>query len=403
MLANRRIILIISGGVAAFKSLELIRRLKENGASVTPVMTPAAEKFITPLSVSVLAKQKVFKDLFDLNSESEMGHIELSRSAELIIVAPASADIMAKMAVGLANDLASTLLLATDTPVLVAPAMNVRMWMHPATMRNVEVLKKDGVTLVGPMEGDMACGEYGFGRMAEPIEIVQAIEQKLNAQEQYKPLAGKRFLVTSGPTHEPIDPVRYIANRSSGTQGTAIANALISAGGEVVFITGPSEIRAPQGAKIVNILTADEMFTAVHKEMPCDVAIFAAAVADWRTSSPSESKLKKKNGRLPVLEFIENRDILASVSSMSEGRPQLVVGFAAETNDMMANAETKLATKGCDWIFANDVSPNTGIMGGTENEVIFLTSSGSEKWERMSKIDMASKFVKKIIETLAEG
>lgn len=403
MLANRRILLIISGGIAAFKSLDLIRRLKEQGALVTPVMTAAAENFITPLSVSALAGQKVFKDLFDLTQECEMGHIELSRSAELIVVAPASADIMAKMAAGLANDLSSTILLATDKPVLIAPAMNVRMWMHPATMRNVETLKKDGVTFVGPAEGDMACGEYGFGRMAEPIDVVRAVQQNLLAAKPNKPLAGKRFLVTSGPTHEPIDPIRYIANRSSGAQGTAIANALVSAGGEVVFITGPSEVNSPEGAKVVKILTADEMFNAVHEELPCDVAIFAAAVADWRTTSQSNFKLKKKNGKLPVLEFTENRDILASVSKMDVGRPKLVVGFAAETNDLMANAETKLLKKGCDWIFANDVSSEIGIMGGSENLVVLLTSNGFEKWERMSKTDVALKFVKKITETLVRG
>ncbi len=403
MLANRRILLIISGGIAAFKSLDLIRRLRERGALVTPVMTAAAEKFVTPLSVSALAGQKVFQDLFDLTREAEMGHIELSRSADLIVVAPASADLMAKLATGHANDLASTLLLATDTPVIIAPAMNVRMWMHPATKRNIELLMLDGVTCVGPNEGDMACGEYGLGRMSEPIEIVEAIEQKVSAKEQYKLLSGKRFLITSGPTHEPIDPIRYMANRSSGAQGTAIANALVRAGAEVVFITGPTEVSLPVGARVVKILTADEMFAAVHEALPCDVAIFAAAVADWRVASQSKSKIKKTNGKLPLIDLTENRDILASIAKMDEGRPALVIGFAAETDDLLANAKAKFAQKGCDWIFANDVSPENSIMGGVENAVTLITSSGSEIWERMSKDDVAIKVVQKITETLGRG
>jgi phosphopantothenoylcysteine decarboxylase/phosphopantothenate--cysteine ligase len=396
MLASKRILLIIGGGIAAFKSLDLIRRLRERGATVTPVLTRAGEEFVTPLSVSALAGQKVFRDLFDLTDEAEMGHIELSRSADLIVVAPATADLMAKMAQGHADDLASTLLLATDTRVMVAPAMNVRMWDHPATQRNIATLKGDGIGFVGPNDGDMACGEHGPGRMAEPLEIVAAAEAALADG----PLAGKRILVTSGPTHEPIDPVRYIANRSSGSQGTAIARALGALGAEVVFITGPSEVPPPAGVDTVRVETAQQMLVAVETALPADAAVFAAAVADWRVASASTSKMKKAKGGLPALEFAENPDILATVSQMDGGRPSLVVGFAAETDDVIDNAAAKLKRKGCDWIVANDVSHETGIMGGTENDITLLSQEGAEDWPRMSKEDVARRLAERIAQAL---
>lgn len=398
MLTDKRILLIIAGGIAAYKSLELIRRLRERGAWVTPVLTRAAEEFVTPLSVSSLAGEKVYRDLFDLTDEAEMGHIQLSRSADLIVVAPGTADLMAKMAHGMANDMASTLLLATDTPVLVAPAMNVRMWDHPATQRNLAQLKADGVSFVGPNEGDMACGEFGPGRMSEPMEIVQAIQGALSEG----PLQGQRVLVTSGPTHEPIDPVRYIANRSSGAQGTAIANALVKLGAEVVFVSGPADAARPTGVQLVEVQTAAEMLEAVQGALPVDAAIFCAAVADWRVASASGSKIKKTKGGLPTLEFAENPDILATVSQMGEGRPGLVVGFAAETDDVIENATAKRIRKRCDWIVANDVSPATGIMGGSENAVTLISDAGSEAWPRMGKDDVADKLAAKIAETLTK-
>lgn len=398
MLAGKRILLIIGGGIAAYKSLDLIRRLRERGAAVTPVMTNSAAEFVTPLSVSALAGTKVFADLFDLTDEADMGHIQLSRVADLIVVAPATADLMAKMASGLANDLASTLLLATDTPVLIAPAMNVRMWDHQATQRNIATLKTDGVAFVGPNEGDMACGEYGPGRMSEPLEIVAAVEAALSAG----PLAGKHVLVTSGPTHEPIDPVRYIANRSSGAQGTAIAAALAALGADVTFVTGPADVAPPSGVKVVAVETAAQMMEAVRTALPADAAVFAAAVADWRVATATDSKIKKQNGELPVLSFAENDDILATVSQMTDGRPGLVVGFAAETDDVIANATAKRDRKGCDWIVANDVSPETGIMGGTENDVTIISASGAEPWPRMHKDEVARKLASKIAEALTE-
>jgi len=398
MLKSRRILLIIGGGIAAYKSLDLIRRLSERGAQVTPVMTRAAGQFITPLSVSALAGRKVLSDLFDLTDEAEMGHIQLSRSADLIVVAPATADLMAKMAAGLADDLASTLLLATDTAVLLAPAMNVRMWQHPATRRNRAQLAQDGIGFVGPNDGDMACGEHGPGRMAEPLEIVTAVEAALGAG----PLAGKRVLVTSGPTHEPIDPVRYIANRSSGAQGTAIARALASLGAEVVFITGPAEVPPPDGVEVVRIETAREMSDAVDAALPVDAGVFAAAVADWRVASASDRKLKKSRDGLPVLEFAENPDILRRVARMENGRPRLVVGFAAETEDVVENATAKRARKGCDWIVANDVSPATGIMGGSENAVVLITGERAEAWPRMGKDAVAMRLAERIAAELGD-
>lgn len=396
MLTDKRILLIIGGGIAAYKSLDLIRQLRKRGAWVTPILTNAGGEFVTPLSVSALAGEKVYRDLFDLTDEAEMGHIQLSRSADLVVVAPATADLMAKMAHGHANDLASTLLMATDTPVLVAPAMNVRMWEHPATQRNIETLRGDGIGFVGPNEGDMACGEYGPGRMAEPLEIVSAIEGMLADG----PLSGQRILVTSGPTHEPIDPVRYIANRSSGSQGSAIARALAVQGADVVFVTGPADAERPQGVHIVEVQTAAEMLSAVKAVLPVNVAIFAAAVADWRVTSASDSKIKKQNGAIPTLEFAENPDILATVSQMKTGRPELVVGFAAETDDVIAHATAKRLRKGCDWIVANDVSPETGIMGGSENAVTVISDAGAESWPRMGKEAVAHKLAERIAAAL---
>ena len=398
MLAGKHILLIIGGGIAAFKSLDLIRRLRERGAVVTPVLTRAGEEFVTPLSVSALAGSKVFRDLFDLGDEAEMGHIQLSRVADLVVVAPATADLMAKMAGGLANDLASTLLLATDTPVMIVPAMNVRMWQHAATQRNLNTLRGDGITVVGPNAGDMACGEHGPGRMSEPMEVVAAIEGALADG----PLTGRRILVTSGPTHEPIDPVRYIANRSSGAQGTALAHALAALGAHVVFVTGPADVAPPEGVEVIAVQTAQEMKDAVEAALPVDAAVFAAAVADWRVSSASDRKLKKTKDGLPELEFTENPDILRGVSAMEAGRPPLVVGFAAETNDVIENATAKRLRKGCDWIVANDVSPQTGIMGGTENAVTLISDAGAEDWPRMSKQAVATQLAARIADAISK-
>jgi len=401
MLAGKRILLVIGGGIAAFKSLDLIRRLRERGASVTPVLTRAGEQFVTPLSVSALSGSKIYRDLFDLTDEAEMGHIQLSRSADLIVVAPATADLMAKMAQGRADDLASTLLLATDTPVLIAPAMNVRMWQHAATQRNLATLRSDGIGITGPNDGDMACGEFGPGRMAEPLEIVAAIEAGFAADAAGLPLAGKHILVTSGPTHEPIDPVRYIANRSSGAQGTALAAALRDLGATVTFVTGPASVAPPSGVTVQRVETAAQMLAAVQAALPADVAVFAAAVADWRVANAAGSKMKKDgSGRPPALEFAENPDILATVSQMKKGRPGLVVGFAAETDDVIAHATAKRLRKGCDWIVANDVSPRTGIMGGVENAVTVISDAGADSWPRMGKADVAKRLAERIAQAL---
>jgi len=397
MLAGKRILLIIGGGIAAFKSLDLIRRLRERGAAVTPVLTRAGEEFVTPLSASALAADKVYRDLFDLTDEAEMGHIELSRAADLVVVAPATADLMAKMAGGHADDLASTLLLATDKRVLIAPAMNVRMWRHPATQRNLATLAGDGILTVGPNDGDMACGEYGPGRMAEPLEIAAAVETALVDG----PLKGRHILVTSGPTHEPIDPVRYIANRSSGAQGTALAQALAALGADVTFVTGPATVPPPQGVRVVAVETAREMLAAVETALPAEAAVFAAAVADWHVENAGAEKIKKGAGGAPALRFAENPDILAAVAGRTQGRPRLVVGFAAETRDVVAQATAKRARKGCDWIVANDVSPATGIMGGAENAVTLIGPEGAETWPRMRKDDVARKLAARIAEALA--
>lgn len=395
---GKRILLIVGGGIAAFKSLDLIRRLRERGASVTPVLTRAAEEFVTPLSVSALAGEKAYRDLFDLTDEAEMGHIQLSRVADLVVVAPATADLMAKMANGLAGDLATTLLLATDTPVLIAPAMNVRMWEHPATQRNLEVLNGDGISVVGPNEGDMACGEFGPGRMAEPLEIVAAIEPALAGKG---PLVGKRVLVTSGPTHEPIDPVRYIANRSSGAQGTAIASGLRRLGAEVVFVTGPADAPRPVGCEVIEVQTARQMLGAAQAVLPVDVAVCTAAVADWHVKGAGDRKLKKSKDGTPNLEFAENPDILKALSNAGKARPRLVVGFAAETDEVIKHAKAKLKRKGCDWIVANDVRPQTGIMGGSENDVTLITDKGAEDWPRLSKLEVGARLAQRIAEALA--
>ena len=395
MLNGRRILLIIGGGIAAYKSLQLIRELQKKGAEVLPVMTKSAAEFVTPLSVSALSKNKVFSDLFDLNDEAEMGHIELSRSSDLIIVAPATANLMAKMAFGLATDLPSTLLLATDTPVLIAPAMNVRMWEHPATQNNCKTLINNGVHFSGPDEGDMACGEFGFGRMSEPEIIVKAASDILFNG----PLKGKHIVITSGPTHEPIDPVRYIANRSSGNQGSEIANALTSLGAKVTFITGPSSYKFPESCEIIKVETAIEMLDAVEANMPCDIAIFSAAVSDWRVEKKNTNKIKKNQSKdVLKINFIENPDILKTISKMKMNRPKLVIGFAAETNNLIENATEKRIRKGCDWILLNDVSPGTGIMGGNENHITLISADEIQEWPRMSKTAVAKKLGQKIVD-----
>ena len=393
---GRKVLLIIGGGIAAYKCLDLIRRLRERGAEVVPVMTRAAEEFVAPLSVAALAGSKVYRDLFDLTDEAEMGHIEFSRAADIILVAPATADLMAKMAGGHADDLASTLLLATDKGVMIAPAMNVRMWDHAATQRNLRTLKSDGILVAGPNEGDMACGEFGPGRMAEPMEIVEALAAALADG----PLKNRHAIVTSGPTHEPIDPVRYIANRSSGAQGTAIASALAALGASVTFVTGPATAARPGGCKVVEVETARQMADAVEAALPADVAVCAAAVADWHVVGDAKSKIKKTEGGIgPALNFAENPDILRTLSS-HEKRPCLVVGFAAETDDVLAHATAKLARKGCDWIVANDVSPETGIMGGSENAVTLISAEGAEPWPRMSKDETARRLAARIAEAV---
>jgi phosphopantothenoylcysteine decarboxylase/phosphopantothenate--cysteine ligase len=392
------VLLIIGGGIAAYKSLELVRRLRERDVTVRAILTKAGAEFVTPLSVSALVAEKVFQDLFSLTDEAEMGHIELSRSTDLVVVAPATADLMAKLANGLANDLASTALLATDKRVLMAPAMNVRMWTHAATQRNLSTLKKDGVLLVGPNDGDMACGEYGPGRMAEPLEIVAAIEAALASKDA--PLSGLRALVTAGPTHEPVDPVRFLGNRSSGKQGYAIADAFAKAGAETILVSGPVEISPPNRVKLVRVQTAQEMMTACESQLPVDVAVFTAAVADWRPSAAANSKIKKQEGAPPPqIALAANPDILAAISHSAK-RPSLVVGFAAETENVVAHARAKLAKKGCDWIVANDVSPSTGIMGGNRNTVHLVTAQSTEDWPELDKAEVGRRLVARIAQTL---
>lgn len=383
-LMNKSVLLIIGGGIAAYKSLELIRLLSKQGIRTRAILTKAAKEFVTPLSVGSLTGEKVFDDLFSLTDEAEMGHIELSRSTDLLVVAPATADLMAKMATGQATDLATTALLATDKPVLIAPAMNVRMWEHPATQRNLKTLTGDGVMTIGPDEGDMACGEYGPGRMAEPAAICGAIVDFFQNSAE-KPLRGRKMLVTAGPTHEPIDPVRYIANRSSGKQGYAIAAALADLGAEVTLVSGPTRLDAPRGVTRKSVESAKDMLAACEDALPVDGAIFAAAVADWRVETEANQKIKKRVGELPRLSLAENPDILATVSALQSGRPALVVGFAAETETIIENGKTKLAKKGCDWIVANDVGTDTGTFGGDENRVFLLTAEQVEDWPKQSK------------------
>jgi phosphopantothenoylcysteine decarboxylase / phosphopantothenate---cysteine ligase len=392
---DNSVLLIIGGGIAAYKSLELIRRLKERGVSVHAILTKAGAEFVTPLSVGSLTGEKASLELFSLTDEAEIGHIQLSRAADLVVVAPATADLIAKVANGHANDLASTALLATDKRVLMAPAMNMRMWTHPATQRNLATLKGDGVLFVGPGDGEMACGEYGPGRMAEPLEIVAAVEQALAAPG---PLAGMKALVTAGPTQEPLDPVRYIANRSSGRQGYAIADALALAGAETTLVSGPVSIAPPSRVKLVRVETAREMLAACESALPVDIAVCTAAVADWRPDAMANQKIKK-GGSNPQLKLTANPDILATLSQGAR-RPALVVGFAAETENVIAHAQEKRARKGCDWIVANDVSAAAGVMGGARNTVHLITANATEDWPEMDKSDVGKRLAARIAEAL---
>lgn len=392
MLHGRRILLIISGGIAAYKSLDLIRRLKERGARVRCVLTAGAQQFITPLSAAALSGEKAYTELFSLTDESEMGHLRLAQESDLLVVAPASADLMAKMAGGIADDLASTALLATDKPILVAPAMNVRMWNHKATQDNLAKLAARGVQRVGPNAGPLAENESGMGRMAEPLEIVAAVEKIFVADAV---LSGRRALITSGPTQEPIDPVRYIANRSSGRQGHAIAAALAQLGADCVLVSGPTREPDPPGVKVVHVETAREMLAACEAALPADIAVCAAAVADWRADAAT-SKLKKKAGAVPTLKLIENPDILATLSQAGNRRPKLVIGFAAETDDVIANAKAKRVKKGCDWILANDVSPATGVFGGDSNTVHLVDENGVEDWPSLPKREIGDRLARRI-------
>lgn len=401
MLNGKSITLIISGGVAAYKALDLVRRLKERGATVRGVLTKGGAEFITPLSVASLTGDKCYTDLFSLTDEAEMGHIRLSREADVLLIAPATADIMAKMAHGLANDLASTILLATDKPIVLVPAMNVEMWHNKATQRNIETLKEDGVTFIGPEDGEMACGEMGQGRMSEVGDIISGLEDFFAKKLEGLALNGKHIVVSAGPTHEPIDPVRYIANRSSGKQGYAIASALADLGAKVTLVSGPTSLSDPQNIITRRVETACEMHDAVMKALPADAAICVAAVADWRTKGCADQKLKKDKSGIPSLSFVENPDILAAVSALpTSKRPPLVIGFAAETENIIENAEKKLARKGCDWIVANDVSDEKNVMGGDQNQVHIITKSDVESWERADKNIIAAKLAEAITDTL---
>ncbi len=396
-LSGKHILLIISGGIAAYKSLDLIRRLKERGAGVRCVLTAGGAQFVTPLSVAALSEEAVFQDLFSLKDESEMGHIRLSREADVLVVAPASADLMAKMAAGLADDLASTILLATDKPVLFAPAMNTRMWDHPATRRNFQTLLDDGLTAIGPGQGDLACGEVGAGRMSEPLEIVAAIEALIGDAAPELPLQGRKAIVTSGPTHEAIDPVRYLANRSSGKQGHAIAGALARLGAEVVLVAGPNNLADPGGVTVRAIESAAQMLAACEAALPADIVVCAAAVADWRVAGEAQQKMKKDgSGQPPALALVENPDILKTISHLNGGRPELVIGFAAETEKVVQHAQSKLTRKGCDWIVANDVGAGTGVMGGDDNTVHLITAQGVEDWPTMAKDAVAVTLAERI-------
>jgi phosphopantothenoylcysteine decarboxylase/phosphopantothenate--cysteine ligase len=395
---GKSVLLIIGGGIAAYKSLELVRRLAERGVKSRAILTRAGAEFVTPLSVSALTGEKIYTDLFSLTDEAQMGHIELSRSADLVVVAPATADLMGKMANGLANDLASTTLLATDKKVLRAPAMNVRMWESSSVRRNFETLKKDGVLFVGPNDGEMACGEFGPGRMAEPLEIVTAIEKTLAPQKGEGPLKGVRALVTAGPTREPVDPVRFLANHSSGKQGYAIAGALAHAGADTTLVSGPVSLRPPDGVTLKRVTTAREMLAACEAALPADVLVMAAAVADWRPDTAANSKIKKSTDRVvPLIKLVENPDILATLAAAAM-RPKLVIGFAAETDDVVQNAIAKRARKDADWIIANDVSGD--VMGGDRNRVHLVSADGVEDWPEMTKNEVGARLAARIAEKL---
>ena len=394
MKTQNRVLLIICGGIAAYKTPDFIRRLRERKYEVSCILTEAGQQFVSPLSLSAVCNEKIYQNLFDLNAEAEMGHIQLSRSADLILVMPATANFMAKAAHGLADDLATTTLLATDTPVMMAPAMNVRMWEHQATQSNYQLLKKRGIQFVGPVEGDMACGEYGFGRMAEPHDILDQVDRFFKKSNTLK---GFNALVTSGPTHEPIDPVRYIANRSSGKQGHAIAQSLANAGCEVTLISGPTKLTDPSGVNVVHIESAREMLNACEAALPCDIAICAAAVADWHVANYGQNKIKKTSDQnLPLIELAENPDILATLSKKTANRPKLVIGFAAETQDVVRYAQEKRLRKQCDWILANDVSSGTNTFGGDDNQIHFITNETHEMWERLKKTEVADKLTDQI-------
>jgi phosphopantothenoylcysteine decarboxylase/phosphopantothenate--cysteine ligase len=400
-LEGKKILLVIAGGIAAYKSLDLIRRLRERGAKVRVIMTRAAQEFVTPLAVGAVAGERPFTELFDLSAEFDVGHIRLAREPDLVIVAPATADLMAKMVQGRADDLASTVLLATERRILLAPAMNPAMWNNAATRRNFERLQADGVAFAGPEAGEMAeSGERGVGRMSEPLSIVAAVEKNLFELPARDALAGKKILVTSGPTREPIDPVRYISNHSSGKQGHALARMAAQAGAEVVLVSGPVSLPDPSGVKTIHIETAEQMLNASEGALPADAAIFAAAVADWRVKNEAAQKMKKHDGALPSISFAENPDILATISRHSNLRPRLVIGFAAETENLIENARAKLNKKGCDWIVANDVSTGTSTFGGTSNEVHIVTATGVESWPMQSKEAVAAGLIKKIAASL---
>lgn len=399
MLEGKRLLLIVSGGVAAYKACELIRRLRDRGADVRCVVTAGAQKFVTPMTFAALSENPVFTDLFSLKDEAEMGHIRLSREADLILVAPASANMLARMAAGMADDLAATVLLASDKPILVAPSMNVQMWRHPATQANMALLERRGVRRVGPEDGDLACGEIGSGRLAETQTIIGAVADILTPRPQ--PLKGKRALVTSGPTIEPLDPVRYMTNRSSGKQGHAIARALADLGAEVALVTGPTQEPDPPHVSVIRIETAAQMLDACLNALPADVAVFAAAVADWRAAELPTTKIKKQAGQAPTLNLVENADILATIARQTTNRPALVIGFAAETGDVATKASEKRLRKGCDWIVANDVSPGSSVFGGTENTVLIIDEKGVEAWPTLSKQMVSEKLAARVSQFLA--
>ena len=401
MLNNKRILLIISGGIAAYKALEFIRRLKDRGCQVRCILTEGGTEFVTPLSVAALSGEKVYTDLFSLTDEAEMGHIRLSREVDLVVVAPASADILAKMAAGLANDLATTALLATDKPVMVAPAMNIEMWAHPATRRNIATLLSDDIKVVGPAEGDLACGETGPGRMVEPDQLLRAVANLL-ADGDVRSLAGRTALVTSGPTREALDPVRYISNFSSGKQGHAIAAALAALGAETTLVSGPTQEPEPSGVTMVRVESAVDMMAACEAALPVDIAVCAAAVSDWRASSQEGQKIKKSSGATPSFSLTENPDVLASLAKHPQHRPHLVVGFAAETENLIDNAAEKRLRKGCDWIIANDVSESAGTFGASDNTVHLITDHGVAAWPRLSKVEVAERLGQTIAEFLAQ-